>query len=945
MAETHVKSTNIKTLYVNGKEYSKAYLNSILVFQKQSMIIKYISIEQPTVQVINCSSESDFKTQLSNICNNNTNIELELIVPEGDQLSRYSSERLFYNLTYENRFLNINVSNYNTSNLISTAFMFAYLDNVRNISGLSNFNLNNVTNMTRMFEACKNITSLDVANWNISNVKYLWSIFDKCYNLRDIDVSNWNTSNVTQMDQVFYYCNNLQTVNVSNWNTSNVTTMVGMFNGCRNLKNVDISNWDTSKVTDFDTFFYGCYNLQSFGNISNWNVSNVRYFNSMFEYCYPIADELNLSNWNTSNVRCAESMFYSMRNVPKIDVNNWNTINLINIRFMFGQCYNIKNLNLSKWDTSKITDMTGVFSGCSNLIDLDVNNWNTENVLRINNIINGCVNLTTNSLNSFSNMVPIYNSQRFNDNSIVYLGITNSNVVNNILPNAKNILINKGWNPIVLNGNYRYSIQSGNSGWGGGSFYTQASLKSIIESRKSLSYANFYLQANEYTGGLTDLAYLCANGKYFNCINFTNLYTNNVTNVACLFDNCSNLRDIEVGSNYQNIWDMSKVTNAYHMFGNCYNLYDSYWGLYNMANIAPNYSSVFPTNDVSYLGITPKTAANQYYDWYSWKNTLENKGWNVDALKGTVIFNSPQLNTTNKFIRFIDVRNFLNTLNCNSYTNVKLTFQSSFPTGAYIDVSSCLGSNRFWWKITDVDISGLDTTVIWETQGAFRDMRYLQNVNIVNLNTSNAWCISTMFLQCYNLKSVDMSNFNLKNCQVADSVFQSCSNLTSLKVDNWDLAKMETGSYNNGISGMFAYCRNLKTLNLSTWKNQNKLTNFCELFHGCNNLVDLNIAGWDFTNATNLYGAFGGCNKLSSDSWNMIANALPIYNSERFVYAGYLNQDMTNKKTNNYITGYLSGYDNTNGWNRDINNQIILVISNMSAYAKQKIESKGWIAA
>ena len=50
-----------------------------------------------------------------------------------------------------------------------------------------------------MFSECSNLTNLDVSNFNTSNVTSMSEMFSGCSNLTNLDVSNFNTSNVTNM--------------------------------------------------------------------------------------------------------------------------------------------------------------------------------------------------------------------------------------------------------------------------------------------------------------------------------------------------------------------------------------------------------------------------------------------------------------------------------------------------------------------------------------------------------------------------------------------------------------------------------------------------------------------------------------------------------------------------------------------------------------------------
>ena len=100
-----------------------------------------------------------------------------------------------------------------------------------------------------------------------ANTLYLNSdssyMFAALESLEDISgLSELNTSNAEEMDYMFYNCINLANINaLSNWNTSKAENMASMFSGCSNLTNINgASNWDTSNVTDISDMLMGCSN-------------------------------------------------------------------------------------------------------------------------------------------------------------------------------------------------------------------------------------------------------------------------------------------------------------------------------------------------------------------------------------------------------------------------------------------------------------------------------------------------------------------------------------------------------------------------------------------------------------------------------------------------------------------------------------------------------------
>ena len=103
-----------------------------------------------------------------------------------------------------------------------------------------------VTEMTKLFQSCNNLRTLDVSNFDTSNVRYMDSMFSFCFKLRTLDVSNFNISKVTDMMYMFSNCNSLTTLDLSNFDTIKVTKMIGMFAKCNSLTTVKVINCDES---------------------------------------------------------------------------------------------------------------------------------------------------------------------------------------------------------------------------------------------------------------------------------------------------------------------------------------------------------------------------------------------------------------------------------------------------------------------------------------------------------------------------------------------------------------------------------------------------------------------------------------------------------------------------------------------------------------------------
>ena len=155
--------------------------------------------------------------------------------------------------------------------------------------------------MKEMFQLCNELKYLDLSNFNTSNVIDMESMFQKCRSLKEIKgINNFNTINVNNMKQMFQECNELKYLDLSKFNTSKVTNMSEMFSDCYELEYLDLSNFNTSNVTEMNNMFSKCYQLQEIKGINKFNVSKVINMKEMFEECN-IINIIDLNKFNNLN--------------------------------------------------------------------------------------------------------------------------------------------------------------------------------------------------------------------------------------------------------------------------------------------------------------------------------------------------------------------------------------------------------------------------------------------------------------------------------------------------------------------------------------------------------------------------------------------------------------------------------------------------------------------
>ena len=280
---------------------------------------------------------------------------------------------------------------------------------------LSNFNSENVINMKCMFSGCLNLKNIDLSALVTNNVENMSYMFYNCGNLKNLDISALNTENVKDMSGMFCGCG-VKSLNLMNLNTKNVNNMTHMFYRCLNLSNLDLRSFDTRNVSNMSGLFAGCTNLTNV-DVSSFNTKNVYYMSHLFYDCEKITN-VNLSNFNTKNVDNMSSMFQNCTNLRTVDLSSFDTTNVINMTGMFSYCKYLVNLDLSSFRTDNLIYMSGMFTGCEYLYNLNISSFNCSNAIKLKSngffsifyfmtkIFNQCLSLTNVKISAIDSRNP-----------------------------------------------------------------------------------------------------------------------------------------------------------------------------------------------------------------------------------------------------------------------------------------------------------------------------------------------------------------------------------------------------------------------------------------------------------------------------------------------------------------------------------------------------------
>ncbi len=184
---------------------------------------------------------------------------------------------------------------------------YSNLQNIRYHDSLGTcFHSDNVTDMSRMFENCKKLKTLDLSKMDTSTVTTMEGMFRGCSSLNQINWLGINTSQVTNMKEMFRDCDGFQFLELTALNTAKVTNMQGMFRDCDTMSNLTLSGFKTENVTDMSYMFAGCKGILAL-NLSSFHTGNVVTMESMFEG-YGKPGGLNLGTvWEVDSVENYEN--------------------------------------------------------------------------------------------------------------------------------------------------------------------------------------------------------------------------------------------------------------------------------------------------------------------------------------------------------------------------------------------------------------------------------------------------------------------------------------------------------------------------------------------------------------------------------------------------------------------------------------------------------------
>lgn len=518
--------------------------------------------------------------------------------------------------------------------------------------------------------------------------------------------------------------------------------------------------------------------------------------------------------------------------------------------------------HLDYLNTSDVEDMHSMFSNCTSLETLDLSSFNTKKVKYMDTMFNGATNLRSIKLpKGFIGSSVTYLDAMFRGcESLTELDLSSSN--------AEKVTTMME----MFSGCNALSILN-LSGFKTGALTDMHSLFINCHSLKNLDLSGFN------TEKVTNMQYLFTSCYSLESLDLSGFNTENVTSMIAMFYNCSSLRSLDLSS-----FNTRKVTKMQRMFDKCTNLESidlSSFDTENMGYMTGMFSSCrkLETLDLSSFA-TPNmiSMVSAFENCENLKKIYVTSAFTTDKVNqdysvfdGCV--NLPNFNPakTDKAMAHTGEGGYLTAATDSWVRWDAPTGTLSFHRGATKPVGKNIYElqygNRQEWNDHAAEIkkvvfkAGFRDETHTTCSNWFNGCTNLASIEgIENLNTSNVTNMSGMFAQCSNLETLDLSHFNTEKVTRMTQMFYGCTKLHDLNIDNFNT---ENVLYMNG---MFDGCSSLETLDLSHFNTRNVLySGLNYMFNGCSSLSSLDVSNFTTDKPRmQLDGLFKGCSSLQT---------------------------------------------------------------------------------
>ncbi len=381
------------------------------------------------------------------------------------------------------------------------------------------------------------------------------------------------------------------------------------------------------------------------------------------------------------------------------------------------------------------------------------------------------------------------------------------------------------------------------------------------------------------TGSLTDMRHLFSSCQSLESLDLSGFNTENVTSMESMFSQCSSLRSLDLSS-----FNTSKVIDMYLMFYKCTNLESIDLSSFDTENLQKMANMFYSCTKLETLDLSSFATPNMTSMLSAFQNCK-----NLKTIYVTSAFTTDKVTEGSyAFAGCVNLPNFNPAKTSVEMAHTGAGGYLTAATASWVRWDAPTGTLSFHRGATKpagdniLDL-GYGDDPNWDTHAAeikkvvfkagFRDETHTTCSNwfngctnlssiegIENLNTSNVKNMSGMFALCSNLETLDLSHFNTERVTTMAQMFYGCTKLHDLNIDNFNT---ENVSYMNG---MFDGCSGLDTLDLSHFNTRYvRKSGFNYMFNGCSSLSSLDVSNFTTDKPSmQLDGLFKGCSSLQT---------------------------------------------------------------------------------
>ena len=263
------------------------------------------------------------------------------------------------------------------------------------------------------------------------------------------------------------------------------------------------------------------------------------------------------------------------------------------------------------------------------------------------------------------------------------------------------------------------------------------------------------------TSNLIDMEGMFQDCAEIESLDLSNFDTSNVTNMAFLFNNCNNLKEIKGLDQFKT----NRVTDIKSMFQSCYNLEYidlSNFDTSNVENMEYMFDDCHKLKGIK--GLNQLITSNV--------TTMEGMFQLCIGLKYVDLSNFDTSNITNMSCMFNKCKKLKEIKGLDQFkTNNNTTMYAMF---------------QFCTEIEYLDLSNFDTSNVDDMAFLFNKCNKLKEIKgINNFVTSKVLDMETMFNECSELEYLDLSNFDTSNVDSMSLMFNRCNKLKYLNLLNF----------------------------------------------------------------------------------------------------------------------------------------------------------------